>query len=248
MSAAAAAVALVVGGFAFVWLSGGSGEPTTELTTPTLPDDPTTDAGSDTTVDTTAAPTTGAPTSAAPGGSTSFVISAEDSQARFEIDEELRGSPNLVVGTTGEVAGQVRFDPADLSTAEISEIVINARTFATDSGRRDRAMRSAVVLDSGSDEFELMTFQPRSVDGLPDQAEVGDQLSFTVTGDLTIKGVTMQTTFDVEATWSSEDSLEGIASTTVDRTDFGIGIPNVPSVANVSEEVVIALEFLALAG
>ncbi len=39
--------------------------------------------------------------------------------------------------------------------------------------------------------------------------------------------------------------MKGAASTVVMREDFGIGIPNAPGVANVSEEVVISLFFVA---
>lgn len=244
----AAVVALGLGAFAFIWFSGGSGEPTTELTTPPLATDTTTStAGADTTSPASTSPPSSAETTTAGSAALTFVI-GEGSQARFELDEELRGSPKHVVGTTPEVVGQVRFDPADPSGAEFSDIVINARTFETDSSNRDRAIRSAVVLDSGSDEFELITFTPTAVDGMPDSVAVGDTISFTVTGELTIKGVTQATTFDVEATWTDSGTLEGTAETVVDRTEFGIGIPNVPSVANVTEEVLIALDYVAIQG
>jgi polyisoprenoid-binding protein YceI len=75
-----------------------------------------------------------------------FVIEATRSTAGFEIDEVLRGSPQRVVGATSEVAGQIQVDPSDLSTIQFSQIVINARTFGTDSGNRDRAIRGPVIL------------------------------------------------------------------------------------------------------
>lgn len=246
----AAVAAIGLGAFAFIWFSGGSGEPTTELTTPPLATDTTAAVASDTTIDA-AVPTTDAAVPTTPateaGTALTFVL-AEGSQARFELDEELRGSPKHVVGTTPEVVGQVRFDPAAPAAAEFSDIVINARTFQTDSSNRDRAIRSGVVLDSGSDEFELITFRPASVDGLAGPLAVGDTVTFTVTGELSIKGVAQPTTFDVEATWLDENTLEGTAEAVVDRTDFGIGIPSVASVANVTEEVLIALDFVAVAG
>lgn len=231
-------VAVGLGIVAYLWFSAGSGEPTTDLTTPTLPPQTTTTAagGSDT------APVT---SQATEGGSVTFTIDPAQSTARFELDEELRGSPKRVVGTTSEVAGQFRFDPAAVAAAELSPIVVNARTFQTDSSNRDRAIRSAVVLDSGSDEFELITFTPTAIEGLPAAAAVGDTLAFTVTGDLQIKGTSRPVTFEVEVVWSDQDRLEGTAQATVMRSDFGIGIPNAPGVANVSEEVLVALDFIA---
>jgi polyisoprenoid-binding protein YceI len=219
---------LVLGVAAFAWLyfAGGSGEPSTELTTPPL-----------------AAATTTAPTSAF--GGQAFVIDPAQSVASFEIDEILRDSPNRVVGTTSELAGQIQVDTADLISAQFSQIIINARTFETDSDRRDRAIRSPVILNSGSDEFELITFDVTSIDGLSGEVVMGDTIEFTVTGDLSIKGTTSSVTFQVAGAFFDESTIEGSAEATVLREDFGIGIPSVPGVADVSEEVLIRLEFVA---
>ena len=212
---------LAIGGAAFAWLwfAGGSGEPSTELTTPTIAD---------------------------AAGAQSFVISpGGESVASFEIEEELRGSPNTVIGTTSEVAGQVQVDVSDLNTTQFSDIVINARTFITDSERRDRAIRGPVILNSASDEFEFVTFTPSSVDGLSGSLSPGDTVDFTLAGVLTVKGTTSQVTFDVTATLVDANTIEGTATAVVLRSDFGIGIPSVPSVANVSDEVVLTLDFVA---
>ena len=239
-----AAVVLVLGGgaYAWLWFAGGSGEPSTELTTPAI-------AGSDTTTpapDTTDAPTgTIAPeTTEVSGAPESFVLDSTRSLARFELDEELRGSPEHVVGVTDQVAGQVLLDPENLTGVEFSEIVVNARTFETGSGQRDRAIRGPVILNSASDEFEFITFSVTSFEGLPSSVTVGQTIEFSVTGDLTVRGVTNEETFQVVATLTDQSTIEGTADTTISRDTYGIGIPNVPSVANVSDEVVLALDFV----
>ncbi|MDP9494061.1 MAG: YceI family protein, partial [Actinomycetota bacterium] len=168
--------------------------------------------------------------------------------ASFEIDEVLRGSPQTVIGTTSELAGQIQVDANDVSTAQFSQVIVNARTFETDSGNRDRAIRGPVILNSASDEFEFITFDVTSVDGLSGTAAIGDTMEFTVTGDLKIKETTNSATFDVSATFVDEGTIEGTAQTTVLRGDFDLGIPNAPGVADVSDEVVIRLEFVATAG
>lgn len=239
------AALLAIGGAAFAWLfffAGGSGEPTTELTTPEFADTTTSTATQDN--DAATSPSTTAPASEV----STFVIDQSRSQARFEIDEELRGNPTHVVGTTDQVVGQVRVDLSDSAGAEVSEIIINARTFTTGSGNRDRAIRGPVILDSGSDEHELITLAVTSVDGLSGQVNVGDAVEFTVTGDLTIKGTTEEVTFDVSAALVDDSTLEGSASAEVTRDMFEIGIPSVPSVANVTNEVLIAFDFVAVAG
>ena len=238
-----AAVVLAFGGAAFAWVfwfAGGSGEPTTQLTTPEL-------AATTTSVPVVAEDSTTSSTSAT-GRPLTFVIDQSVSEARFELDEVLRGTPTHVVGTTDQVAGQVRFDPADLSTVELSDIVVNARTLTTDSERRDRAVRGPVILDSASDDHELITFVPTEVIGLPDSVESGVAISFEVLGDLTIRGVTQPTTFSVSARLGEDATLVANAEATVLRSDFGIGIPSVPGVADVTDEVLIALDFTARQG
>jgi polyisoprenoid-binding protein YceI len=219
----------------WIYFAGGSGEPSTELTTPPLAAE----------TSTTASGSTAPVEETVQSNAQAFVIDPAQSVASFEVDEILNGSPNRVVGTTSEVAGQFQFDATDLSTAQFSQIIINARTFETDSDRRNRAIRSPVILDSASDQFELITFEVTSVDGLSGSVEVGDTIEFTLTGDLSIKGTTNPVTLQVTATLSDANNIEGSAEATVIREDFGIGIPNVPSVAEVSEEALIRLEFVA---
>ncbi|MCZ6662681.1 MAG: YceI family protein, partial [Actinobacteria bacterium] len=224
---ALAAVAVAGAGLAYVFLAGGSGEPSTDLTTPTIASEATLGSEDD-------------PASTASSGSVGvvvFVIDASQSEASFQIDEVLRGSPNTVVGTTSEVAGQIRFDPADLSTLEFSQVVINARTFDTGSRLRDRAIRGPIILNSAQDEFELIILTSASANGLDGQANPGDALSFTVTGDLTIQSTTKSVTFDVVAELVDTETIRGTAEAIVSRAEFGIGIPNVPIVADVGDDV-----------
>lgn len=235
---ALAAVAVAGAGLAYVFLAGGSGEPSTDLTTPTIASEATLGSEDD-------------PASTAGSGSVGavvFVIDASQSEASFQIDEVLRGSPNTVVGTTSEVAGQIRFDPADLSTLEFSQVVINARTFDTGSRLRDRAIRGPIILNSAQDEFELIILTSASANGLDGQANPGDSLSFTVTGDLTIQSTTKSVTFDVVAELVDTQTIRGTAEAIVSRAEFGIGIPNVPIVADVGDDVLIRLDFVAISG
>jgi polyisoprenoid-binding protein YceI len=231
------AAVLAVGGAALVYVfffAGGSGEPSTDLTTPDV--------------------IAGSTTLGSSGGTaalvgTQFVMDPAQTAASFSIEEVLRGSPNTVVGTTSEVAGQVLVDPSDLGSSQFSPIVINARTLATDSDRRDRAIRSPVVLDSGSDENELITFTPTSLEGLDGAvATVGETYDFQVTGDLLIKGTTKSATFDVSVELVDATTIRGTATTEVLRSDYGIGIPSVPFVADVPDEVGLTLEFVAASG
>jgi len=52
-------------------------------------------------------------------------------------------------------------------------------------------------------------------------------------------------TFAVRVTAVSPTQLQGTASATVTRSDYGLNIPSVPNVANVEEEVELYIDFTA---
>ncbi|HSH79411.1 MAG TPA: YceI family protein [Herpetosiphonaceae bacterium] len=76
---------------------------------------------------------------------------------------------------------------------------------------------------------------------------MGQAYTFQIVGDLTIRDVTKEVTFDVSATAQSESRLEGTARTTILYADYGISIPSVPQVASVGDEVKIEIDFVAAA-
>ena len=262
---------LAAAAFAYVWFSGGSGAPSAPVTAPPVTAPPVTAqaaAPAEEGVETTAAVTSPseAETSETPapdvseagaeegiaeqdvdeGGAVVYRIDKAGSSVRFEIDELLNGNPKRVVGVTSEVAGEVLVDFADPSASRIGAIVINVRTLETDSGFRDRAMRGP-ILGSARDENEFAVFEPASVEGFPDQAAVGDRIPLTVAGDLTLSGATRPVVFVIEVTLVSEDLIEVSGSATVLRSDFGLFVPDVPSVSDVADEVTLAVDLTAAA-
>mgnify|MGYP001367672849 FL=1 len=172
-----------------------------------------------------------------------FTISQEGSQARFIIDEVLNGSPKTVVGTTNQVAGQISIDPNDVSSTRVGTIRINVRTFQTDSSQRDRAIQNRILETSS---YEFITFTPREITGLPGDPAIGRTYNLKITGDLKIKDVSREVTFDVTVKPESQSRLTGKATATIKYADWGISIPQVPFVANVSDEVRLELDFLAV--
>ncbi|MEW5986527.1 MAG: YceI family protein [Chloroflexota bacterium] len=173
---------------------------------------------------------------------TTFEIVPAESEVRFELDEDLRGQRKTVVGTTDQVAGQIALDLSNLDNTQVGVIQVNARTLTTDNQMRNRTLQNR-ILDTSS--YEYITFTPTSVAGLPDSAAVGDTITFSIIGDLTIRDVTQEVAFTVEATLISASELSGTATATVLRDDFNLVIPSVPQVANVEEEVELIIDFVA---
>jgi polyisoprenoid-binding protein YceI len=173
-----------------------------------------------------------------------YSISQDNSEATFSLSEVLRGSPVRVVGTTNQVAGEIAVDLNDLSSVQVGPIQVNARTLATDEDRRNQAIRNRILF---TDSYEYITFTPAEIIGLSGSAVPGQELTFEILGDLTIRDITQQVTFAVTALVDGEGQLVGTAETVVNRADFDLNIPSVPFVADVGEEVTLALSFMAVA-
>lgn len=189
--------------------------------------------------DTSAAPSA---TQSTAGGGVIFQIVPANSTASFTVGEVLNGSPNTVVGTTNQVAGQIALDPNHPASAQIGTIQVDARTLVTDNNFRNRAIANQ-ILDTNN--YEYITFTPKTLSGLPDQITYGTSYTFKISGDLTIKGVTRQVTFDATVTQVDAAHLKGSATTTVLYKDFGISIPQVRSVASVDDQVILKIDFVA---
>ena len=257
----AALLGVAVAGVAwlFIFFSGGTGEASEPISAPQLTLPPATAAPA-TAAPATAAPATAAPATAAPqpeatqapaavqatGDARLFRIVPEESEARYEIDELLRGEPTRVVGLTDQVAGDIIVDFANASASQVGVIRINVRTMETPEDRRDRAVRSR-ILQSAEDQFEFVDFTPTALEGLPDAVSVGDTVSFTIVGDLKVRDITAEARFQATITVVAEDRLEGTAEATILRSTYNLVIPQVPFVADVGEEVLLGIKFVATA-
>jgi polyisoprenoid-binding protein YceI len=211
--------------------------------TPATEAAPTTAEAAPTTAE--AAPTAAEPTAAANAAPASAMIAqiiSAESEARFIIDEVLNNAPKTVIGSTKQVAGEIAVDAQNLANTRIGVIQVNARDLATDSSFRDRAIKNRIL---NTDQFEFITFTPTQITGLPESGAVGQEYTFQIMGDLTIRDVTKPVTFEVKASAPSADRFAGTAQTTIRYADFNIAIPQVPQVASVAEEVRLEIDFVA---
>lgn len=245
-----AVLVVVLVGLVYIWVTGGSSAPSATLSAPTLelptrePTAEPTEAATESAAAATAETTAAASANLDAGSFTIFNIVADDSQVRFILNELLRGQPNTVTGRTDQIAGQFAVDFANPQASRVGEIRISARSLATDNELRNRAIRSQ-ILQSSQDQFEFINFVPTEIEGLPASITLGEPFEFQITGDLTIRDVTHPITFDVTVTPVSETEIEGTATATVQRADFGLEIPSVPSVADVDEAVRLEIDFVA---
>jgi len=172
-----------------------------------------------------------------------FIIDPAQSEARFALDEDLRGTRVTVVGVTSALSGEIMIDPATPVNTQIGPITIDAATFVTDSDRRNGAIRRFVL---NTDSYPTITFVPTALNGLPDSIAVGDTISFEIQGDLTLTDQTRAETFNITVTVDSESQISGSATSEIAYADYGIFVPDVPFVANVEDELDLTLDFVAI--
>jgi len=173
---------------------------------------------------------------------TLFTLNPELTEARFIIGEILANQPNTVIGANKRIQGGGVLNTAEPSQSTLSDFVIDASGFVTDSTNRNRAINQFILQSS---QYPFISFQPIGIVGIPGEIQVGEPVSFEVSGLLTIREITQEVTFLGEATMVAEDRVEGMASATVFRNDFDLSIPSVPRVAGVDDEFILEIEFVA---
>ncbi|MBT3322946.1 MAG: YceI family protein [Anaerolineae bacterium] len=172
-----------------------------------------------------------------------FRIASSQSEVRFSLGELLGGVPTRVIGKTNQVRGEISIDFENPSQTELGEISVNADDLETDNKFRNRAIQGTIL---NSSTHKIISFVPTEIITLPETISFGESLAFDINGNLTIKGVTQSVTFSATITPISETQIEGHAETMIAYADYDIFIPSVPRVADVDEEVLLEIDFVAL--
>jgi polyisoprenoid-binding protein YceI len=172
-----------------------------------------------------------------------FRIAASQSEVRFTLGELLGGVPTTVIGKTNQVTGEISVDFENPQKTEITEIQIDPSALTTDNSFRNRAIQGQ-ILDTST--YPLISFLPTEIITLPETINFDESLSLEISGDLTIKEVTQKVTFTANITPISATEIQGHAETMVAYADYDIFIPSVPRVADVDDEVLLEIDFIAL--
>jgi polyisoprenoid-binding protein YceI len=191
----------------------------------------------------TAAPVATAAPAASTGGTRVFVIVPEQSEASYEVQEQFlnRNLPNMAVGKTKAISGELELSLDGQPTGTIRNISVDLRTLTSDSPRRDNIIRERWL---ESNKYPLATFVSTRVDGAPVSYTEGQEVSFKITGDMTIRDVTKPVTWDVTGKLQG-DTITGTATTRILMKDFGFDPPAIAGVLTVQDGVTLKLTFTA---
>lgn len=189
-----------------------------------------------------ATPTT-APSSSAAAGGIRFTV-AGGSKAIVRVNEQLadRPLPSDAVLTADKATGTFTLLP-DGTFAPGSKITVDLTALASDNHLRDGTVQRAVLQTS---QFPAATFVPTKTDGLALPLAANGDLSFSVTGAMTIHGVTKDVTFAVTGQKTGSD-VEVVATATPALTfeQFGMTQPHVFSVVSIKDEIRLEVDLVA---
>ncbi len=203
----------------------------------------------------TSATTTAAPASAAVGGADSasatlttpvskeaitgtlFTLVPAQSEASYSVREQLarRDLPSDAVGKTSGISGQVVINPDGSIDTTNSKFIVDVSTLQTDESMRDNFVRRN-VLDTAK--FPNAVFVPKQVTGLPANLPQTGDVTFKVTGDLTIRDQTKPVTWDVTGSVNN-GVASGKATTSFTFEDFNLKQPQVPVVLSLVDKITL---------
>jgi polyisoprenoid-binding protein YceI len=168
---------------------------------------------------------------------TQWQIDPAHSAAHFSVRHLMISN---VRGEFTKLSGSAAINPSDPSKSSV-EITIDAASINTREPQRDEHLRSADFLEVAK--YPTLTFRSKRVETLGTE-------ELKVIGDLTIRGVTKQVTFEVEGpTAPVKDPWGNIragvaASAKINRKDFGVAFNALTETGGlvVGDEVKITVE------
>jgi polyisoprenoid-binding protein YceI len=194
--------------------------------------------------DPTVAPTTAAATTPAAATALSWTIT-DKSKATVSVREQLANinfpSDAVLVATGAKGAFEVNDDG---TFAPGSQITFDVSSLTSDQSQRDSFVKQSVL---NTRQFPTATLVPTKVIGLTLPLAATAHATFTLTGKLTIHGVTKDVTFTVDCTRNGGDlTATATLAPTVKFGDFGMQQPAAPGrVLSVVDEIKLTVDLVA---
>src|SRR5437868_14072039 len=129
----------------------------------------------------------------AKGAALRLVLAPTGNTVRYRVREQLVGHdlPNDAVGETQKLTGAISIDSNGKVILDAPKFTVDAGSFVSDKDRRDGFVRGRLL---GADEYPTIVFVPTTVSGVGLPLPTSGSRDITMTGDLTVRGVTRPTT------------------------------------------------------
>jgi polyisoprenoid-binding protein YceI len=207
----------------------------------TLPSAAASKAPTSSTASSSSDPATSADPAASAGDIAGTWTVSSGSQAGYRVREQLANLPaqSDAVGRTSDVTGSITLETSGATTTlSAGTITVNTTTIVSDKNQRDNRMRTDGLQ---TDQFTTATFTLTAPVVVPAAALAGTPSDVSLTGDLTLHGVTKNVTIPAQA--QLVDGVVSVAgSISFPLSDYSITAPNVGGVI-ISVEDHGALEF-----
>ena len=179
-----------------------------------------------------------------------FRIVPAESKAAYVVDEELFAGAarkyDLEIGKT-KVIGESQ-DIDGLFQIDLSHSAIGPNRFAVflPTLRTDQVLRDGWIRENAleSDRFPLAVFVASKVIEGPAFYQEGEETTFQLQGDLTMRGITLSTTWEVAARLDGS-TISGTMQTRLRMTELGFDPPNFANTLTVNDEFTILIDFVA---
>ena len=187
------------------------------------------------------APRSSTPKAGAAAAPVRLVLAPSGNEVRFIVREQLAGAelPNDAIGATSAITGGILFGGDGKVDPAKSRITIDLTTLKSDRDRRDGFIKRRTIV---TDSFPHAEFVLKEVGGLPAAFPSSGQLTLTLVGDMTIRGVTKVQTWEATAAVDGVD-ITGKAVTRIKFGDYGMTQPRVAIVLSVVDDIKLEYDF-----
>ena len=185
------------------------------------------------------APTASATTASSSGLPTvTLELVPGDNTATYRVREQLArlSFPSDAIGSTKNFTGTIVARSDGTIVASDSKLQVDLSTLKSDEGQRENFIKQNTLQ---TNRYRYATFVPTAIEGLSLPPKDGP-VSFKLIGDLTLRNVTKQVTWDVTGTVSGNEPT-GTATTSFTWDYFNLSKPSVFTVLSVEDTVKLEL-------
>jgi polyisoprenoid-binding protein YceI len=166
------------------------------------------------------------------------VVAGANSFAGYRVDETLAGvGATTAVGRTSGVTGSLEFDGDAITSVEVTA---DLTTLASDKTMRDGQLRNQAIETS---KFPTATFVLTSPIQISDLPADGETVTQTITGELTLHGVTNEIEVEVQGVLQN-GQLVVVGSTEIQFADYDIAEPTSMSVVSIEDHGTMELQLV----
>lgn len=168
---------------------------------------------------------------------------AAGSEAGYRVREKLVALPaqSDAVGRTESVTGTVAIRSAGREiVADGVNVEVDVSTLVSDETRRDNRIRTSGL---ETDKFPMATFTSTSPVPIPTATAAGEEVQTTVTGQLTIHGVTKEVTIPLTIRLDQSQG-QVVGSLKFPFSDFDMSPPNIGGFVSVDNDATLEFRLL----